>query len=254
MTEKELINQLKGLKEIKPRKEWALLLKSQIFEGAQPASAESLSMARKLENWKIGKLIENLKFKIENSFFELKIQKRLAYAFATLALLIAGTFGFAQYTMPGDLLFPIKKIAEQTQQDALQVAYNRSEDLVQIVKENKTQNLDSAIYEFKSSMVDAAKKLTQDLAKNSDNDSIKLAIAEVKKIQDNQKQLETLGINIGEAKDLDNVLALLVQDQIESLDEATLTDKQQEELSDIKDLYSQEKYSEALEKILLINN
>ena len=103
-------------------------------------------------------------------------------------------------------------------------------------------------------MVDAAKKLTQDLAKNSDNDSIKLAIAEVKKIQDNQKQLETLGINIGEAKDLDNVLALLVQDQIESLDEATLTDKQQEELSDIKDLYSQEKYSEALEKILLINN
>ena len=53
MTEKELINQLKGLKEIKPRKEWALLLKSQIFEGAQPASAESLSMARKLENWKI---------------------------------------------------------------------------------------------------------------------------------------------------------------------------------------------------------
>ena len=156
--------------------------------------------------------------------------------------------------MPGDLLFPIKKIAEQTQQDALQVAYNRSEDLVQIVKENKTQNLDSAISEFKSSMVDAAKKLTQDLAKNSDNDSIKLAIAEVKKIQDNQKQLETLGINIGEAKDLDNVLALLVQDQIESLDEATLTDKQQEELSDIKDLYSQEKYSEALEKILLINN
>ena len=240
MIEKELIKNLKALNEIKPRKEWALLLKSQILDAEYVEQRVISKPAQKA--WSI------LEF-----FPSFNYQKQLAYAFATLALLAVGVFGFAQYTMPGDLLFPIKRITEQTQ-NPMQVAYNRSEDLVQIVKENKTQNLDSAISEFKASMVDAAKKLTQDLAQNSDNDSIKLAIAEVKKIQDNQKQLETLGINIGEAKDLDNVLALLVQDQIESLDEATLTDKQQEELSDIKDLYSQEKYSEALEKILLINN
>jgi len=239
ITEKQLIKSLQQLKDIKPRKEWALLLKSQILN-AEYAEQRAISKPAK-KTWSILEFLPSFDY-----------QKQLAYAFAALVFLIVGVFGFAQYTMPGDLLFPIKRIAEQTQ-NPMQVAYNRSEDLVQIVKENKTHNLEPAISEFKASMVDAAKKLTQDLAQNSDNNSIKVAIAEVKKIQDNQKQLETLGINIGETKDLDNVLALLVQDQIDTLNESTLTEEQQEQLIEITKLYDEEQYSDALEKILLIN-
>jgi hypothetical protein len=240
MTEKELIKQLKGLKEIKPRKEWALLLKSEILN-AEYAEQKVMSKPA-TKAWSILELFPLFNY-----------QRKLVYAFATLCFFVVGIFGFAQYTMPGDLLFPVKKITEQTQ-TPLQVAYNRSEDLVQIVKENKTQNLESAISEFNASMVDVTKTITQNLSKNNDKESIKGVIAEVKKIQDNQKQLETLGVNIGGTKDFDNVLALIVQEQIDSLNESTLTEEQTEALTEIMELYEQEKYSDALEQILLISN
>jgi hypothetical protein len=240
MTEKELIKQLKTLKEIKPRKEWALLLKSEILNAEYAEQKITAKPATKA--WSILELFPLFNY-----------QRKLAYAFATLCFFVVGVFGFAQYTMPGDLLFPVKKITEQTQ-TPLQVAYNRSEDLVQIIKENKTQNLDSAILEFKASVTDAAKTITQNLVKNSDKESIKVVMAEVKKIQDNQEQMKTLGVNIGGTNELDNVLALLVQEQIDSLNESTLTEKQEEVLKEITELYEQGKYSDALEQILLISN
>jgi len=242
MTEKELINQLKGLKEIKPRKEWALLLKSEILNAEFKEQTILTKPASKA--WNILEFLPVINY-----------QRKLAYAFATLIFMIVGIFGFAQYTMPGDLLFPIKRIAEQTQ-NPLQVAHNRSEDLVQIVKENKTQNLAPAISEYKASIADAAKNLTKSLAQNSDKDSIRQVAYEFKKIQDNQKQLQTLGIDIGETKEvkaLDDALAVLVQSQITDLENATLADDQQKSLTAAKDLYEQGKYSDALEKILLIN-
>jgi len=239
MTEKELIKQLKTLKEIKPRKEWALLLKSEILNAEYAEQKIAVKPATKA--WSILELFPLFNY-----------QKKLAYAFAALCFFVVGIFGFAQYTMPGDLLFPVKKITEQTQ-TPLQVAYNRSEDLVQIIKENKTQNLESAILEFKASVTDAAKKITKDLAKNSDKESIKVVMAEVKKIQNNQEQMKTLGVNIGDANELDDVLALLVQEQIDSLNESTLTEKQEEALKGIVELYEQGKYSDALEQILLIS-
>jgi len=240
MTEKELIKQLKTLKEIKPRKEWALLLKSEILNAKYAEQKIAVKPATKA--WSILELFPLFNY-----------QKKLVYAFATLCFFVVGIFGFAQYTMPGDLLFPVKKITEQTQ-TPLQVAYNRSEDLVQIIKENKTQNLDSAILEFKTSVTDAAKTITQNLVKNNDKESIKVVMAEVKKIQDNQEQMKTLGVNIGDTKELDDVLALIVQEQIDSLNESTLTEKQEEALKGITELYEQEKYSDALEQILLISN
>ena len=48
MTEKELIQNLKSLRKIKPRQEWVVLTKSQIF--AEPSE-------KKIENWGIGKFI-----------------------------------------------------------------------------------------------------------------------------------------------------------------------------------------------------
>ena len=41
ITEKQLIESLSQLKEIKPRKEWAVLLKSQILAEAKPAETIS---------------------------------------------------------------------------------------------------------------------------------------------------------------------------------------------------------------------
>ena len=242
MNEKKLINTIKGLKEIKPRKEWAILLKSEILNA--DLTTQNIAARPASKAWNILEFLPVINY-----------QRKLAYAFVTFVFLIVGIFGFAQYTMPGDLLFPIKRIAEQAQ-SPLQVAYNRSEDLVQIVKENKTQNLAPAISEYKISIAYAAKNLTKSLAQNSDKDSIRQVAYEFKKIQDNQKQLKTLGIDIGETKevkDLDDALAVLVQSQITDLEKSTLTEEQQESLAEAKDLYLQGKYSDALEEILLIN-
>lgn len=237
MNEKQLIEAIRELKEIKPRQEWVSLVKSQILPK---------------KTWSIGNILTYLP--------QLNYQRKLAYAFAfaTLVLIVAGVFGFAQYTVPGDLLFSVKKIAES--QDPFQIAYNRSEELVQILKENKTQNIASAVSEFKASISGAAKNLvlslTQDPRGTPNKKSLKDIAAEVKKIQDNQKQAETLGIDISqtdEAKEYDNALASLVKDQIGDFEKATLTESQQTALEQAKDLYSQQKYSDALEEILLIN-
>jgi len=153
------------------------------------------------------------------------------------------------------LLFSVKKISEQAQ-SPLHVAYNRSEELVHIAKENRTQNLAPAISEFKASISDAAKNLVESLTIGS-KDSAKQIVQEVKKIQDNQKKLETLGVDIGqtqEAQELNSALQAIVESQIKDLEKTTLTEEQEGSLIEIKDLYEQQKYSDALERILLINN
>jgi len=244
MNQNELVETIKQLKEIKPRKEWAILLKSQILNSA---SAEQVRVVKIPAEKRVG---------IMDVISGVLFQKKFAYASATLVFLVIGVFGFARYTMPGDLFYPVKKIAEQTQ-SPVQVAYNRSEDLVKVVKENKTQNLTPAITEYKASISDAVKNITDSLAKDTDKKSVEEIVSEVKKLQENQKQLETLGVNLGDEKEmseLDGILAQIVENQIADLEETTLTEEQQTTLAKIKDLYSQEKYSEALEEILQMGN
>jgi len=245
MSKNDLENKIRQLKEIKPRKEWAVLLKSQILNSATEKQVEMVE-------------IPAVKIGIMDVISGIFFQRKLAYASVlSLMFMVVGVFGFVNYTMPGDIFYPVKKIAEQTQQTPLQIAYNRSEDLVKVVKENKTQNLTPAITEYKASISDAVKNLTDTLAIGNDKKSVEEIINEVKKIQENQKQLETLGVNMGdtdEMSELDSTLATIVENQIADLEETTLTEDQQTILVEIKDLYEQGKYSEALEAILQMDN
>jgi hypothetical protein len=248
ITETQLIDSLKRLKEIKPNKQWAVLLKSQILDSKAEKQIEFNAVDFQTNKAGIGEII-----------LRMFSQKKLAYASATFAFLVIGIFGFARYTMPGDIFYPVKRIAEQTQQTPLQIAYNRSEDLIKVVKENKTQNLAPAITEYKASISDAVKNLSDSLvvAKGGDKSAVEETINEVKKIQENQKQLETLGINLGidiedseYLSELDAALSLIVENQIADFEDSTLTDEQQEALENIKELYAQKEYSQALEEIL----
>ena len=240
----QLIEKMQMLRDIKPNREWAVLLKHKILT-QKPAE-------NKIGNWEIGRFVENWKLVIENSF-----ARKLAYSFGTLVFMVIGLIGFAQYTVPGDMLFPIKKLSEQTQtQSSLQMAYNRSQELVQIVKENKTQNLAPAMSEYKASISDAVKNLALAFSKDSTNDSKKIITEEVRKIQENQKELETLGVNVKENEqtdELNNVLAVIVQSQIDDLEKSTLTEEQEKSFEEAKKLFEEKKYTEALEKILFIN-
>lgn len=252
MTEKQLILKIKQLNEIKPRKEWVVFAKSQIFESVAVKKVSKKSFfAEKMSG-------------VLDIFSILTHQRKLAYALASLALMVVGAFGFAQYTMPGDLLFSVKKVTEQSQtaltggnnlKNSLENYDRRVQDLVRVVKEKRENNIPSAISEVKASMAGAVKSLTVAVTQKSKN--IKEIATEIKKLEDNKKQLQTLGIDISTTegtKELDNVLAPLVGSEIKSLEKASLTEEQQVELDAIKEFYNNRKFAEALEGILLISN
>ena len=244
ITQKQLIESLKQLKEIKPRKEWAVLLKSQILTGEQ---TRAVVPAQKVS---IFDVISNFKFQISNSF-----SRRLAYAFAVVLFLIVGVFGFAGSIMPGDLLFPVKKIAEQSQatltgqtglQQNVATLSNRINDLAQMAKDGRKDNIPSAISEINANAV----VLTKNLKDNSVKDAQTL-----KKIAVSLKILSAVhGADLTGNPEVKDLYQTVAQSQIADLQKTTLTDGQKDGLAQAEDLYDQGKYADALEKILLINN
>ena len=255
MEETKLINNLKKLQQIKPRKDWVILAKNQILN----PYVETPVIKQEEKKETIGVL----------SFFSvvasLIYQRKLAYSFATLLFIMIGMFGFAQYTMPGDMLFSVKKLTEQSQtalvsqenqlKNNFEIASRRLDDLTQVVKDNRTQNIAPAIKEFQASISEATKNLVATI-EQKDSQSIKDIVSQIKKIEDNKKELQTYGVDLEatqESKDLNDALAPLVQREIEDLEKITLTEEQLETMQKVKDLFTDGKYSDALEEILMIN-
>ncbi len=233
ITEKKLIESLNQLKEIKPRREWVVLTKNQIL--GNPSTSLKVKVERK------GILSELLVFLPKMNY-----QRQFAYAFASVLLIIIGLFGFAQYTFPGDTLFSVRRITEQSQaaltgQKGLKAdiaSFNsRVNDLAQVAKDNKVANIPSAIKEVSY----IAKTLKNDLAENPQS------------IKEVAVSLQTLanvnGADLSENPEVKDLYKAIVENQINDLEKTTLTEGQQKILKDVKDLYEKGDYSEAFVKI-----
>ncbi len=240
ITQKQLIEQIKTLKEIKPKKEWATLLKSTLLSNRVPSRMTGQIPVRGVS--------------FSDIFSAIFAPRKLAYSFAVILFLIVGVFGFATQTVPGDLLFPIRKIAEQSQaalsgqtmlrQDVAGFS-NRINDLAQVAKDGRVDNIPSAIIEISNNASKLVKELKTDSPKDSET---------IKEIAASLKTLASVGgTDLSENQDVKNLYQAVVQNQIADLHKTTLTDEQKNVLVEIEDLYSQEKYTDALEKILLIN-
>ena len=76
-------------------------------------------------------------------------------------------------------------------------------------------------------------------------------------MKDIANSLKTLadvpGTDLSANQDVKDLYQAVVQSQIADLSKMTLTDEQNKALDEAKDLYFQGKYTDALEKILLIN-
>ncbi|MBI1866400.1 MAG: hypothetical protein HY005_01430 [Candidatus Staskawiczbacteria bacterium] len=255
MHEKQLINKLKEFQQIKPNKDWVVLVKNQIFIAQSPVKGQIKAQKKQT-------------FGFLDFLPALIHQRKLAYAFASLLFIMVGMFGFAQYTMPGDALFSVKKLTEQSQtafisqenqlKNNFETANRRLDDLTQVVKDNKMQNIAPAIREFQASISEATKNLVGISGmEQKDYKSIKDIAFQIKKIKDNKKELQTLGVDLEdtkESKDLNDALAPLVLREIDDLENTTLTEDQQKIMQEVKDLYADGKYSDALEGILTIND
>jgi hypothetical protein len=242
MTDRNLIKQLKALKEIKPREEWALLTKENLFKDEAKENKSIVSV-----------IIDAIKELQKGERFV--FNHKPAFAFSFIAVICIGLFGFAQASVPGDSLFTLKKITEKGQAALIsqkdktkfdfQMVSKRLDDLARVAESNSSRNLSPAINEYKQTASGAVKNLAE-------SNDIKEIAGGVKKLEQNEEKIKSLGVEIGENADLDNALLNVVQREITSYESAELTEGELGLLSEAKMYFSEGRYSEALEKLIEI--
>jgi hypothetical protein len=234
MTDQELINQIKSLKEIKPNQNWVSFVKSEILNQEEKHSITFAELVSRM------------------------FQPRFAFAPVMVLMLLVG-IGLAKDSLPGDALYSVKKVTEkgeamffvskdQLPNYKLEMANRRLEELTKIAQINEVKRLVPAISAFQANMNEAASNLTETKDVN-----IQEIVNQTKKIAENREKVEALGIVIGETDNFDNALKQLVEREINTLDNQILNEDQQIILTEIKESYDAGLYSQALEKILLLS-
>ena len=244
MNQRNLIKKIQTLKQIEPEKDWVVLTKRQIvgFEDIQmkPGFTDQV-----LEVFQV---LPGFNYKLA-----------LATIIAVIAVL-GGTIGFSQAALPGDLLYPVRKLVDKTgylfvtKEDqpklGLEVANKRLEELSIIAQNNQSKNLAPAINEFKQSTIEAAGKL------KIVNGSPKLTreiVKETEKLRENKEKIEALGVVVGDNEELAQALSQLVEREINDLNDRSLTDDQKQILEQAKQDFEAGNYGKALEGILLLS-
>ena len=227
MTGKDIFSQIKQLKQIKPQKDWVFSLKTDLF-----------------------------KDEAKESFVFFPLFKP-ALACLTMFTLFFGLFGFAQTSVPGDLLYPVKKIAEKGQlafvsqenrpQNSLAMADRRLEELIKIVESNQVKNLATAINEVESSVSEVAKNISRIEATSSSPVAIKNIVDKTKKLEFRIEEVRALGVVIG-GEGLQGVSAgLEVKVLLSDLENRTLTEQEEQVLNQMKKLAEEKEYQKVLE-------
>ena len=231
MEDSKLIFKLQQLKQIKPRKEWAVLVKNQIFENNISDVTSKATYASLLPN-----------------IFKAYFGKRLVYSLATLLFIISGVVGFVRYGVL-NVKVSQKSIASLSSTESplknsdVEELKLKSQNLINVTK-NKPQDFALAIKEIKT----AANNLTEAIEKNP-----KLAGEVAMEVKNNGTLLSI--VSETELEQASDALYKVIDEQmIKDLEKTTLTEDQKITFDEAKDLFEQAKYSDALEKILLINN
>lgn len=236
ISENELILKLKEFRKIKPREEWVILTRNEILGKKESAFSPFPFF----------------------SFF----QHKPAFAMVLSLIILIGLFGFTQSSLPGDILYSLKRAGEQGQaflvsdkEEArydLEIVGKRLDDLTRITQTKSAKKLATAINELQASVSKAAGSLAKTEATNNP-EKIKELVLEVKRLEEKTDAVKSLGIEIGQDEQLNNALSYLVDCQIRDLENKTLTDEQKAVLIQVKEDYQAGNYSQAMEKILLLN-
>jgi len=228
VAEADLVKKIQELKKIRPNKDWVVLTKSQILGEADRGWASI-------------------------SFFPFF---KPALATVTAFGILFGIFSLAQNSLPGDILYSIKKITEKSQavfvsekelpKYNLEIANKRLEELNEIAQTNQVKKLAPAISEFQADMSEAAKSLAK--VKGQDVEKI---VAQTQKLEVNKKKMEeVLATKILSQETEDSLISfykIQAEMLIKDLENRTLTEEKEEILNQMKKLFEEEKYSEALE-------
>ena len=230
MTEKELIGKIRELRQIQPRKDWVSLTKIQI--------------------------LGNVEVRPQPFYFP---YFKPAFAGLISVLVLFGVFSFAQNSLPGDILYSLKKLTEKSQavfvskeelpKYNLEIANKRLDELTEIAQTNQVKKLASAISEFQVNMSEAAKSL----AKVKGGVDVEKIVAQTKKLEENKQKIEEVLATKIETEKFDDALSQLVEREIKELESQTLTEEQKLLFEEAKSDFEAGNYSQALEKILILS-
>jgi len=241
MENEQFIAKIRNLKNIKPREEWVLLTKEKVFSDTlvRPEKKESVFVL-------LNEIATGLRIILGH---------KLAFSTLTMILVLVGVFGFAQKSLPGDFLYPVKKITEQTEtilvspsdqtKRNLEIAKRRLDDLTKVAQINSVKNLAPAINEAQASVYKVAKEL-----KTVEPD--RKIVKEVKEIEKKTTEIKSLGIELGVDQELDAVLIQKIKDELDVLTAENLSQEEIEILKEVKEKIEEGNYAEAWEKILTI--
>jgi hypothetical protein len=231
--EREVIEKIKVLKQIKPEKNWVFLTKEKILR-------------------KEATLFPFLK----PAFVTLSVTKRTLSVSAGL-LFILILFGLSFTSLPGEPFYLIKKIIERGQtvfvpeeekpKLELELANKRLEELSKIAEKNDVKKLAPAINEAKEGVAQATKNLVK--SKKVDREIVKKTLELVKKKQEVEK---VLGTKITE-EGTEDPTKLVAKYLIEDFENRTLTEDQKQILEKAKGYFDNGDFAKVLELLLLIN-
>jgi len=245
MEEKELIAKISLLKDIKPQDEWVVLNRQRLF----PLQAK--------RTWGI----------LDQFAFFLKYLEKPAFVMPVLAIVVAGGIGWnlSTQSLPGDALYSLKSAVERVPLNLsskeerpflqLELAQRRLDDLKKIAESDNTGNLPSAIQEFESNVFAASKGFAE-IVENQPDKALQ-ASREVVQLQRDTREIEKiLGVVIGkeETEEFEDTTRILVENEIQHLEDRTLTEPQQELFNEAKIAAENQDYPSALEKIWMLSN
>jgi len=230
MTEAELIKKIKTLKEIKPRKDWVVLTKTQILGNVE----------------------------VRPQLFLFPFFKP-AYAGLFLFLLLIGLAEFSQGALPGDPLYSLKRISERTQSVfvskeeqpklQLELTNKRLEELNKVAEANQVKRLAPALNEFETTKIAAKKEVVNSIKNKSEKEAIKVAKDIAPKLADlNEKEKKvyaTLNIESTEGTEQTAEKAV-VEILIKDAKNSTLTEEQKTDLVKVEEYYKMGDYQGAL--------
>jgi len=241
MDDKQLIKMVRRLKAIKPRNEWVILAKKQVFN--EEIEAHTLSIKGILP-W---------------------FNFRWVLAPIICFSLFFGVFSLSQPSLPGDFLYPVKRVGEKIQSRfvseagkpniQLELADKRIDELARIAETNHVKKLGPALNELETTKVAVKEEVTKLVKNKPEKEAIAIAKGIAVKMEEvNKKEsqvLATLGI---EAKKKNEpaektVVELLIKDA----ERSSLNESQREHLEKAKEYFAGEEYDQALEEILVLS-
>jgi len=222
MEEKEILKALSQLRKIKPDKNWAFLKKKEI----------------------LGPEIEIFPF------------FKLTYAGIFLILILAGVFQISQKTLPGEPLYPVKKMREKIQtifisekekpKIILELAQRRAEELAKVAQKNEVKKLGLAIKEFQASASQAADVLIR--SKEVSKKELQKVAVTLQTVNQVEKDLGTELSPPAFDQAIENKVKLIIED----LEKSSLTENQKEILESAKEDLKEGEIEKAFTKVMLI--